>query len=754
MPPPRTFIVGASSAATPLSPLDDDDDICPVCDGECTCRSRAGPSTARPVTTLSLPSTSATTSSLSQKQRHAPQSAPYPLKIKLTVPPNLRFRKYTSSDDDDDSRFVPRPQNNKARRDHSHHNKWEIKPRKTSVGPEEVEVDAGPDSDASSDQGADDEDDGNEEDDEAESDNELDSLTETEDDEPVANTSDGKLGVSFGGVPTGWSEDEESSFDADVFFAALDDSSDSCSSPPALRNDAFASDFDSDVNASFSADEEDALLLMNVDPSVHVRRTAGEFEVGVELDGLSFGWDGQLVLPPHLNGINSLDLELYNGSTESDVDMTVSDGGSSTEDQGCWSGMEALALDETDGETTEDELVDSDGLPNPRAMMLFRWPPAVSAIDPASTMSPSSPASTNIPLNTTRTTRIALATISAQRGSPAPSPADILAGKVSMDDLDDIEINDGRQVEAAPSSSSHASRYAPGVPTMGHFVAEPGSSSKHAVIDGHSDAVPSPFPRSRIIRVKPRSSLSRMSIESHELSTDAETLERDSQNSSMLALPTPLSSDDISPHSQIPTSDGPSSTEAIDLDDVLDPSFMDSDPMMSEPETPVQSTWIEPRILNRWDRIPVATFRRTRETSLLEGTTSDTSLGSRYTGIGHFVQDDMLGTPKTRGGKKSSNKRSKGRRDMLVVSPVLLPIRDEELTPTHGTPRNRFEKSRKELRKEKAMMKRKMAGKNMYSSQRHQQHHHHHHHPNMKMRGTNSVQRTHSSSSHVPRLNL
>lgn len=183
---------------------------------------------------------------------------------------------------------------------------------------------------------------------------------------------------------------------------------------------------------------------------------------------------------------------------------------------------------------------------------------------------------------------------------------------------------------------------------------------------------------------------------------------------------------------------------------------MDSDPMISEPETLLQSHWIEPRTLNRWDRIPVATFRRTREKSLIEGTTSDTNSGSKYTGLGVFVQDDMLGIPKIRAGKKGSSKRSKGRRDM-IISPVLLPIRDEESIPINDSPsssgRNRFEKSRKELRKEKAMMKRKMTGKNIHLSQRHQQHHHRHH-PNMKTRGSNSMQRTHSTNSHVPRLSL
>ena len=587
MPPPRSIVAGGLPASSSLSPLDDDDDICPVCDGECTCRTRAGPS-SKPAPAPSASSSAAAppASALPQKQRQPPPSAPYPLKIKLTVPPNLKFRKlaaasssseprrpppkgvpklkakyptfipagstsshtsspessdfdsddtFGSSDDDDDERFVPRSHHGKGRpkkqplgddsgqkrRDHALNNRWELKPRKMSVGPEDADVDADSEDTSAEDNGADDEDDGNEEDDEAEAeveaDVEADAFPELDED-PVGDEADGKLGVSFGGVPTGWSEDdEESSFDADLFFANLDDSSDSCSSPSALRNDAFASDFETDPDASFSADEEDALLLMNVDPTVQVRRTNGEFEFGVELDGLSFGWDGQLMLPPPLHAVNSLDLELFNGTTESDVDMTASDGGSTTEDQAVrWS--DDQILDETDGETTEDELVDSDGLPNPRAMKLFRWPPAVSAIDPASTLSPTCRSPTSVLPNASQTTRIALATMSAQRGSPAPTPADILAGKISLDDLDDIEINNGHHRFEETSSSTRSSRRMQAHPLMGQFIAEPQHAQRRAVINGSGQPIPSPFP-SRIRRIRLRSALGHASTDSHEVST-------------------------------------------------------------------------------------------------------------------------------------------------------------------------------------------------------------------------------------------
>lgn len=164
--------------------------------------------------------------------------------------------------------------------------------------------------------------------------------------------------------------------------------------------------------------------------------------------------------------------------------------------------------------------------------------------------------------------------------------------------------------------------------------------------------------------------------------------------------------------------------------------------------------------LNRWDRIPVGTFRRTRETSLAESTPgSDSGLANLYPAISALLNNDMLGTPKSKGAsRKPSRKHSKsGASSTLVISPVLLPVRDGDRTPTgsghalYNPFQQNQQKPRKELRKEKAMMKRKMVGKHV-PSPRHQQQHRHHY-PNTKTRGTSSVQRTYSSS-HVPHLNL
>ncbi|PSR90601.1 hypothetical protein PHLCEN_2v4894 [Hermanssonia centrifuga] len=785
---------------------DDDDDICPVCESECTCHNRTNPALSKTVlASYTLPSVSATSSQYPLQTRPQSQNL-HPLKIKFTVPPNLKFRKNSAvvvssakaalggtscvrppkkkktrlsqASSSTPSPSLPAPND---REDHNFGNRWEIKPRKNSVGPEDIDIDTDSEETSGDEYGADDEDDGDDDSDgEPEADPEGGGPGETED-EPELN-GHGKIGVSFGGVSTGWSEDEESSFDADLFFANLDDSSDSCSSPRPPHNDAFVSEANSDVDSvfSFSADEQDALLLMDVGHSIQVRRGSNEFEVGVDLGGLSFGWDGQL-LPPPLNTFSSFDVDVFGSSTETDVDMTASDADSSTEDQlSRISDADGMALEETDGETTEDELVDSDGLPNPRAMMLFRWPPAVSAINPLSTMSPVSTSPARFPPNTSQTMRIALATISAQRGSP-PTPADILAGKISMDDLDEIEITSDRHVDASRSDSG-LYRQPQGAPVMGQFatgIFHP--TEKHAVIDGKGGAAPSPFPRSRILHSKKRLTIAHNAASIRNLIRDTERSEppssRDTATHPVYAR-VPSSDEAGTSSFQPPTSEEPSSADAIDLDDVLDASFLSSDPMALESDVPSDQYWLAPRTsvgslhhrsLDRWDRIPVATFRRTRETMADSTPVSDGGLGSRYN-MGTLVNNDMLGTLKATGDKKSKTARKYARANsstnMLVISPVLFPVREEDLTPTSGPssiynpflpdPQTHQKKTRKEKRKEKVIIKRKMMGKHInLPPKQQQQHQHRHHYPNSKTRGSNSVQRTHfASSSNVPHLNL
>ncbi|PCH44384.1 hypothetical protein WOLCODRAFT_144945 [Wolfiporia cocos MD-104 SS10] len=446
-----------------------------------------------------------------------------------------------------------------AQRGHGTSN-WEIRTRKSSVGLDEsdADVDSGDSSDAEngeSDEGSD----SATEDEEVDADTEGGGLEEVEfENEETGN----RIGVSYGDGTAGWSDDEESSFDADLFFANLDGSSDSDTSPVLRPRDTFSSISDCEFTGSLSADEEDALLLMDIDPSVQVRRGPGEFEFGVELDTLSFGWDGQLLLTstgPHnivnLGYIQQGDADAnMHVETESDSDSTEGD-----------STIDEMVLEESDGETTEDELVDSDGLPNSRAMMLFRWPTTVSAINPLSTMGHAANAP-QAPPNASESVRIALASYPAHQGSPVPTPADILAGKLSLNELEDIEMD--KTVSGTQSVNTKRSGRGP---TMGEFVAFPEGVQASAVIDGKGSHVPSPFPRTKRSSRRYKSSTE---TEGHESSSGVVDLPSESVTQS---------SDETPTQSQTQISEM-SSTEVIELDDVLDPSFLDCEPLTHDGE--------------------------------------------------------------------------------------------------------------------------------------------------------------------------
>ncbi|GBE86504.1 hypothetical protein SCP_0903830 [Sparassis crispa] len=627
------------------------------------------------------------------------------------------------------------------RREHVNGNAWEIRPRKKSVSADEddADMDTGESSDDEDDSAGEDINDDDDDDDEnVEADIEGEGLVQD------ADENDGRLGVSFRGV--GWSddEDEESSFDADLFFANLDGSSDSDSPSPAQHDDN-ASDTASDVDlgSSLSVDEEDALRLMDIDPTVSFRRSNGEFEFGLGLDNLSFGWDGQ-VLFTNSRPQSAMDIGFGVGPPDGDVEMLPLVENSRRYDEDESTTADKILLEESDGETTEDELVDSDGLPNPRAMMLFRWPSTVSAIDPLSTLGQTPSTPPRAPPNASESMRIALASFSAHQSSPAPTPADILTAKISMDDLDEIEMDKGRK------SSKTARRSAP-VPIMGEFVAAAENLQACAVIDGKGGIVPSPFPRSK------QSSRRCDAREqgSNELGPDTANALVDSIHSSV------HSSDENMSQSQLQSSEL-SSTDVIDLDDVLDSSFLDSDvddcdlplEQLTSTEGSVGGNHIQS--LSRWDRIPMATFRRTRETVvgsvINDAPSSDTGLGA-YGGMSTMIGGAMLTNTRASDKKSptscSSRKRSKAKgTNGAMLPPFPFPLsRDGDRTPTSSSPRmshsslnhTHSNKTKKELRREKAMLKRKMMSKPLPPRQ---QHLYRAHHANYKSRSSSSMQRT------------
>lgn len=247
------------------------------------------------------------------------------------------------------------------------------------------------------------------------------------------------------------------------------------------------------------------------------------------------------------------------------------------------------------------------------------------------------------------------------------------------------------------------------------------------------------------------------------------------------ALTTESSEDNQEFSQQSYTSDI-SSTEAIELDDVLDSSLLDSEPPTEDFDTDVPASQSEsspiklgasPHLhnLSRWDRIPMATFRRTRESATasgVDGAVSDSGMSALHfhRGIGAMMGGVPLFTPPRPLGLDKMSRasaRKKRARTSHGSSPTLLPARDAVLgspfvpAASSGSSYNgHTNKSKKEIKKEKAMMKRKMVAKTS-QHRYHQPSRHHSHHPNHKSKATNAVQRTGFSSgasSSIPSLSI
>ncbi|KAG6919528.1 hypothetical protein DXG01_005118 [Tephrocybe rancida] len=569
------------------------------------------------------------------------------------------------------------------------HNAWVIRPRKKSVGPSDVEMDV--DTDATEDEDDDDE--------------EAAELDEEETDEK-------STGAGYVGVATGWSEDEdESSFDADLFFANLSDSED--------RDASRSSDGEGDDgdHSDMESMEASIMSLTSMPP---------EFEV---LEG----WDGQIVFTNGLmegQGMLDMDFEASAASLaetspsptqDSDVEMSDVDDGGYEED-----------ADEGDGETTDEELVGEDDLPNERAMRLFNTPFSVSAINPMSTMSPTvSPGPRD---------RRPYA-----RSIDSPKPADILSGKIFWDSDDHDEYE-----ESTTKSLSQVSSNGQG-PRCGQFA--PARETRQAIIDDHHKDIPSPHPRFR--RRWP--SFSHFKSVEHLLQQHLAS----QQQPTLPCSPSPFHLVTPNADKTITMSPEMANAELVDLNDVLEASFLDPEPPSDSQNT---STDTESRrqlkSFNRWDVISVGAFRQSRETD--SGWGSDTTPGNK-TDYGSMMKSSPLSTMLWQNKAANHTSQRRSRKMSVVISPVILPVRDRDgdRTPTNPPPQrdqrrddyNYSHKSRKELRREKKM-KRKSYGALHHPNQRHQHHNHHQHHPNLKTRGTSSSQRTNFFSSSVPPLNL
>ena len=221
-----------------------------------------------------------------------------------------------------------------------------------------------------------------------------------------------------------------------------------------------------------------------------------------------------------------------------------------------------------------------------------------------------------------------------------------------------------------------------------------------------------------------------------------------------------------------PTSPHLPLAEPIRLDDVLDTSILDSDTVdapaalskpysiIGEPESATDDGERHLQNLSRWDRIPMSTFRQTRES----GHVSD---GPSNLAYGDIIRSSPFNGvwPSDRGHNKPSgtpSKKGKGKRKSSLnmdISPVILP-RDGDLTPNGSTigqnshnPLHSKPRKDKESRRDKTRKRNTLMGTAI--GRRHQQHHHSHgHHPNSKGRASGSIQRTGVFSGSVPPLNL
>ena len=336
-------------------------------------------------------------------------------------------------------------------RSHHNGNRWDIKPRKRSVSASDGEADVDMDAESG---------------DTTESEDDQDAVVADDEDEPDGTEVDRdgrrKLGVSFAGVVTGWSDGEDSNYDADLFFANLDSS---------------GSDSESNAAAEMDADREDG----GQDSADDI----AEAMTLVAAAGLYDGWEGPIVF-----ATCDMDVEMdLNPSPKSSRRRRMSSSILTTDDERAgqqpmnptavcseyhFEEDNGIDLAEDDGETTEEELIGADGLPNARAMMLFKWPVSVGAVDPKNTLTPGRRGNRSAPRHST----------------PQRELEDL--GDSSDKSLDGVKTPSGRK-PGVPRT--------PRGPVAGTFQLTPQTVEpmKTAVITGQQPALPSPYPRSRLL---------------------------------------------------------------------------------------------------------------------------------------------------------------------------------------------------------------------------------------------------------------
>ncbi|TDL23663.1 hypothetical protein BD410DRAFT_786910 [Rickenella mellea] len=631
-------------------------------------------------------------------------------------------------------------------------NNWEIRSRRKSVGAEGGS-DVGMDTDSGEETEEEEEEEGEEEEADAEDEDEVDPGVASE--------------TRYVGVATGWSdEDEESSFDADLFFANLNDSSGS----------------DDDIeHADGEGDSDSELSALSITEAAAAGFLAPFEELGRQgVENLPFdvteGWDGQFTFTNGLKegqGILDFDFEIsaaqlivdgmptVPGLEDADIIMATS------EEEEAMETMENdedidYTYDDSDGDTTEDEFVEMDGVPTPRHAIQLRFPATLGSIDPLSTLSPVvSPGPTSRTLSAFSELSMSV--------KESPKPADILAGKVF-----------NRERSASPcatrAAGNDSARSPPNasakLPKMGDFTSAKTDQVKKVIVNESSGIIPCPFPVIRRLR-RSGSCASKRSGSGSDIGTFGSGRSRPSSLLGSTRSPyQSMSADDF----MVPSSPDFPPTEPIELHDVLESSFLEAEPLdvqTTESDPNADGTELELhrhlQNLSRWERIPLDTFRRTRMaggTGGLEAIntaphgsyrTPKPADGFSYgSSVGGMMRGSPLSATLWQSQSPPRNKKANGRANYSVLlSPVILPVRDGEQTPTNNQGQNIHHhlfghspnsKSRKEMRKEKKRNRKMMNAANA--------HHHRQHYPNAKKRSTGSMQRSNFSSSPMPTLSI
>lgn len=583
------------------------------------------------------------------------------------------------------------------------HNSWVIPPRKTSDGPSDAEMDVDSDSEVTLDEVEEGDDD-----------------QEDEDEEPDG----GAVGAGYIGFATGWSDDDqESNFDADLFFSNLSDD-DTCRSC---------------ISCIVGDDETDNT------PSTHSSLTTQEPS---HRDKLSFevteSWDGQLIFTNGLaegEGILDIDFEAhaaqYRLSTPSSPSQHTEVGMISDPNEESGEGQ---------GDTTDEELVGDDDLPNERAMRLLNQPVTISAIHPLSTMSPAiSPGTVNRKLPF--------------RMKLSLNPADIFSGRFvsDSDDCNELERVSTRSLSLSTSSIGRI----PG-PRTGHF--EVIKHTKNAIIDDLHKDIPSPHQK-----------LCPCSVPPSGLST---VLQRQLLLSSPVVAPNSTILQSLSDDTCMQSSE--SSAADVDLDELLEESFLVADTekptitsydvdSLSKTKTTDSSALVA---------ASVCTLRHNHEENCL--TDNSTPGWCSHETPSKVENPDyrcmMKASPFSTmlwSNRNNKVKPKRSRKMNIVISPVLLPVRDNDRTPTSALPSssslhnhhqyhhyfysppnqnqnrdNYPHRNRKETRRERKLKRRTFVPAHQH------QYHSRHHYPNSKARATSGMQRNNSAMGSVPPLYL